>query len=76
LIVMDYGTAEARDKAWTELRAYLENSDRFTRPVTGEKVPLFRDTKDLYLAFAQAGPRLRLGISLDPSASTAIVGQR
>ncbi|MGZ5514014.1 MAG: DUF6599 family protein [Candidatus Aminicenantales bacterium] len=75
LIVMDYGTAAARDKAWTELRAYLENSDRFTRPVTGEKVPLFRDTKDLYLAFAASGPRLRVGISPDLSASTAIVGQ-
>ena len=75
LIVMDHGSAAARDKAWTELRAYLENSDRFKRRVTGEKVPLFRDSKGLYLAFAQAGPRLLVGIGPDLSASIAIVRQ-
>ena len=75
LIVMEYAAVEARDKAWAELRGYLENSDRFKRPVIGEKVPLFRDSKGIYLAFAQAGPRLLVGISPDLSASIAIVRQ-
>jgi hypothetical protein len=76
LIVMDYGSAEARASAWNELRGFLEGSDRFVRTGSEQGAPpLFRDAKGRYLAFAAAGPRLLLGISPDPSASIAMVGQ-
>jgi hypothetical protein len=76
LIVMDYGSAEARASAWNELRGFLEGSDRFARSASGQGAPpLFRDAKGRYLAFAAAGPRLLLGISPEPSASIAMVGQ-
>ena len=76
LIVMDYGSAEARAAAWNELRGFLEGSDRFVRAGRDrERAPLFRDGKSRYLAFAAAGPRLLVGIGPDPSASLAIVGQ-
>lgn len=75
LIVMDYGSAEARASAWTELREFLEGSDRFVR-IGSEQggPPLFRDAKSLYLAFAAAGPRLLVGISPDASSAIAMVG--
>jgi len=76
LIVMEYGSAEARASAWNALRGFLEGSDRFARSGSGQgSPPLFRDGKNHYLAFAAAGSRLLLGISPDPSASLAIVGQ-
>ena len=76
LIVMDYGSAEARASAWSELRGFLEGSDRFVRAGSEQGAPpLFRDAKGRYLAFAAAGPRLLLGISPDPVASIAMVGQ-
>lgn len=76
LIVMDYGSAEARAAGWNELRGFLEGSDRFVKSGSGPGAPpLFRDGKNRYLAFAAAGPRLLLGIGPDPSASLAAVGQ-
>ncbi len=75
LIVLDYASVEARSRAWAALRGYLESSDRLKRSGTGEEVPLFRDSRDLYLAFAPAGPNLLVGISADPSAAIAIVRQ-
>ena len=73
LIVMEYASVEVRDEAWADLRAYLESSDRFKR--SGAAVPLFQDGKGLYAAFGPSGPRLRVGISADPSAALAMVGQ-
>jgi hypothetical protein len=76
LIVMDYGSAAARLKAWTELAAFLGGTDKFERiGAAGAGDPLFRDGKGRYAAFAPSGPRLRVGISPDPSAAIAIVGQ-
>ena len=76
LIVMDYASTEARDKAWGDLRAYLESTDRFKRAGAAQAaVPLFQDGKGRYVAFAPSGQRLFVGISPDPSAAIAIVGQ-
>jgi hypothetical protein len=76
LIVMDYGTAQVRAKAWAELGAYLEGSDRFKRSgASVGGVALFQDGRSRFAAFASSGSRLLVGISPDPSASIAIVGQ-
>ena len=76
LLVLDYGSAEARSSAWSGLRGFLESSDGFKPAATGEGTALsFRDAKDRTLVFVQAGPRLLIGISPEPSAALAIVGQ-
>ena len=76
LIVMEYASVEIRDKAWADLRAYLESTDRFKRSGASDAaVPLFQDGKGLYAAFAASGLRLIVGISADPSVAVAIVGQ-
>jgi len=76
LLILDYGTADARARAWLDLRRYLSESDRFKRAGRGEAdVFLVQDVKGQSVAFAGSGPRLLIGISPDPSASLAIVGQ-
>lgn len=63
LIILDYGTAEARRSAWLALRAELEKSDRFDRPrnYLADAV-VFQDKKGDYIAFGEAGARLAIGI--------------
>ena len=76
LLVLDYGTVDARARAWIELKAYLSGSDRFKRADPGEAdVELVQDGKGQSVAFRESGSRLLIGISPDPSASVAIVGQ-
>jgi hypothetical protein len=63
LIVLDYGSAEARHAAWLELCAELDRSERFERPDNYlEDAVVFRDAKGLYIAFAETGTRLAVGI--------------
>jgi hypothetical protein len=63
LIILDYGTAEARQAAWLELRPELEKSERFERPTNYlADAVVFRDGKGLYLAFRGTGARLAVGI--------------
>jgi hypothetical protein len=63
LIVLDYGSTEARRAAWLELSAELDRSERFERPdnYLADAV-VFRDAKGLYVAFAETGTRLAVGI--------------
>ena len=76
LLVLEYASVEVFDKAWADLKAYLESTDRFKRSGAADaSVPLFQDGKGLYVAFTASGSRLRVGISADPSAAVAIVGQ-
>jgi hypothetical protein len=76
LLILDYGSADARARAWLDLKAYLSESDRFKRAGGGEAdVFLALDGKGQTVAIAGSGPRLFIGISPDPSASIAIVGQ-
>jgi hypothetical protein len=71
LIVLDYGTAAARSSAWGELSAYLEDSERFTRPSgEGAEDLVFLDGKGRYVALSTSGPRLLVGVS--PDADTAL----
>ncbi len=63
LIVLDYGSTEARRAAWLELSAELDRSDRFERPENYlADAVVFRDAKGLYVAIAETGTRLAVGI--------------
>lgn len=63
LIVLDYGTAEARRAAWLELRSELERSGRFEQPTNYlADAVAFKDGKGQYLAFGESGVRLAVGI--------------
>ena len=76
LLILDYGSADARARAWIDLRAYLSESDRFKPAGAGEAdVFLVQDGKGQSVAFGESGPCLLIGISPDPSAALAIVGQ-
>jgi len=76
LLVLEYGTAEVRAKEGLDLEAYLSGSDRFEPAGSGDAdAHVFKDGKDQYLALAPSGTRLLIGISPDPAASTAVVGQ-
>ena len=73
LIVLDYGSAEARHAAWLELCAELDRSERFERPDNDlADAVVFRDAKGLYVAFAETGTRLAVGIhsTLDGALTT------
>jgi len=63
LILLDYGSAEARDAAWLELRRELERSERFepAKNYLADAVA-FKDGKGQYVAFGEAGARLAVGI--------------
>jgi hypothetical protein len=76
LLVLDYGTADARARAWLDLKAYLSGSDRFrpADPVEAD-VHLFLDRKGQSVALAESGTRLLVGVSPDPAASREIVGR-
>jgi hypothetical protein len=76
LLILDYGTADARARAWLDLKAFLSGSDRFKPAgIAGARAFLVQDGKGQYICFAESGPRLYMGISPDPSAAIAIVGQ-
>jgi hypothetical protein len=63
LIVLDYGSAEARHAAWLELRTELERSGRFEQPKNYlADAVVFKDAKGQYLALGEAGTRLAVGI--------------
>jgi hypothetical protein len=63
LLLLVYGTAEARRSAWRELRSGLERSGRFEQPSNYlADAVVFKDGKGLYLAFGEAGTRLAVGI--------------
>jgi len=63
LILLDYGSAEARHDAWLELRTGLEGSGRFepAKNYLGDAV-IFQDGKGQFVAFAEVGRRLAVGI--------------
>ncbi|MCJ7487282.1 MAG: hypothetical protein MUQ25_14115 [Candidatus Aminicenantes bacterium] len=76
LLILDYGTAAAREQAWLDLKAYLSGSDKFKTSAGGRPdVFLVLDGKGQAVAIAGSGPRLLVGVSPDPSAAIAIVGQ-
>jgi hypothetical protein len=63
LILLDYGSAEARRASWRELRAEIERSGRFepAKNYLADAVA-FEDGKGQYVAFGEAGARLAVGI--------------
>ena len=76
LLILDYGTAAARARAWLDLKAYLAGSDKFTAAVGGSPdVFSVLDGKGQHVAIAESGPRLLIGISPDSSISLSIVRQ-
>jgi hypothetical protein len=64
LILLDYGSAEARSEAWLELRPGLEKSGRF-EPAENylADAVAFRDGKGQYVAFNEAGDRIAIAIA-------------
>lgn len=63
LIVLEYGTAEARRVAWLELRSGLERSGRFEQPTNDlPDAVVFRDSKGRHLAFGEVSSRIAVGI--------------
>jgi hypothetical protein len=74
LIILEYGTAEARHSAWLELQAGIEKSGRFERPTNYlADAVVFKDGQGRYVAIGEAGPRLAIGIhsTLDWALATA-----
>ena len=74
MIVLDYGTDEARAAAWNELKAFLDGTDRF-RAAAGAAgaTAVYRDGKNRYVAFAPAGARLLIGLGDSAAAALGLV---
>jgi hypothetical protein len=70
LIVLDYGTDEARAKAWPELRAGLEASGKF-KPLAGRtgEEPVYQDPKGRFVAFRPSASRLLVAIAASAPAA-------
>jgi hypothetical protein len=76
LLILDYGTAAARARAWLDLKAHLAGSDKFKVAAGGSPdVFLVLDGKGQSVAFAGSGPRLLIGVSSDGDAACDIVGR-
>ena len=74
LIVLEYGTVEARESAWKELEAALTGSGRFERPGNHlADAVVFKDGKGNFLAFRGVEGRLAVGVhdTLDRALRTA-----
>lgn len=70
LILLDYGSAEARVKAWAELETFLRGGDRFKNAEDrGPGLPLYLDGKGRCAAFAEAGSRLIVAVGPGPDAA-------
>jgi hypothetical protein len=76
LIVLDYGSPEARVKAWAELEAFLQGGDRFKKAeVRGPAFPLYVDGKGRYAAFAETGNRLIVAVGPGPDAAVGLAAR-
>lgn len=74
LLILDYGTADARAKAWADLKAYLARSDRFKPADSPDaEIQLVEDGKGQSVAFAGSGARLLIGIGLEAEAALEVV---
>lgn len=76
LIVLDYGSSEARVKGWVELEKFLRGGDRFKKAeVRGPGFPLYIDGKGRSAAFAQTGSRLVVAVGPGPDAALALAAR-
>ena len=76
LVLLDYASEGARREAWTELRAFLEGSERFARVGTEPTEHLlFQDGKGRFVAFGEVGTRLIVGVSSSATAALLIVNR-
>jgi hypothetical protein len=76
LILLDYGSAEARVKAWAELETFLRGGDRFKKAgVRDPGYPLYLDGKGRCAAFAEAGSRLIVAVGPGPDAAVALAAR-
>jgi hypothetical protein len=76
LIVLDYGSADARRAAWLDLNAALEGSKRFEKPQrTRTEAALLRDGKGQFIAIGESGPRLLVGLAATAEAAIAIAAR-
>ena len=76
LIVLDYGSSEARVEAWAELKTFLQGGDRFRKAeVRGPALALYLDGKGRYAAFAESGSRLIVAVGPGPNESVALASR-
>jgi hypothetical protein len=76
LIILDYGSAEARVKAWAELETFLRGGDRFKKAEgPGAALPLYLDGKGRFAAFAEAGSRLAVAVGPVPDAAVGLAAR-
>ncbi len=76
LLILDYGAADARARAWIDLKGHLAGSDKFKAADSGSlDVFLVLDGKGQSVAFSGSGPRLFIGIGADATAASDIVGR-
>jgi hypothetical protein len=76
LIVLEYGSAGSRREAWSELRAFLEGSERFARVgMEPAEHVLFQDGKGRFVAFGEAETRLIVGVASSATAALLIVSR-
>jgi len=76
LLILDYGSADARAKAWLDLGDYLNETDRFKSADSREDdIRLVQDGKGQFVAFRGSGPRLLIGVGPDANSALVIVQQ-
>jgi hypothetical protein len=76
LIVLDYGSAEVRVKAWAELETFLQGGDRFKKAAArGPALPLYLDGKGRYAAFAESGSRLIVAVGPGPDEAVGLASR-
>jgi len=76
LIVLDYGSPEARGRAALDLKAYLAGSERFARAAGPDTAAfMVRDGNGQYVCLAESGSRILAGMGADPSAAAEVVAR-
>ncbi len=76
LLLLDYGSAGSMREGWSELRAFLQSSERFARVgIEPTEHVLFQDGKGRFVAFGEAGTRLIVGVASSATAALLIVSR-
>lgn len=74
LIVVGYAAKEDCAAAWTELKAFLDSTDRFKAAGLADgSASVYRDGKGKCVAFLPSGPRLLIGLGDSAAAALGMV---
>jgi hypothetical protein len=74
LLVLEYASSSAGERAWNELGAFLRSSDRFTAEPSGVSgdVVMFRDGQGRSLVLARSASRIIAAVGADPAAAAGL----